>query len=51
MTNYPLNIFDQFGNVSNNLSEAEIAKCSPEQQAVLFPLLAAWTAGAKQRSG
>jgi len=43
MTNYPLNIFDQFGNVSNNLSEAEIAKCSPEQQAVLFPLLAAWT--------
>lgn len=43
MTNYPLNIFDQFGNVSNNLSEAEIAKCSPAQQAVLFPLLTAWS--------
>jgi hypothetical protein len=43
MTNYPLNIFDQYGNVSNNLSEAEIAKCSPAQQAVLFPLLAAWS--------
>lgn len=42
MTNYPFNIFDQFGGVSNNLSEAEIAKCSPDQQAVLFPLLEAW---------
>lgn len=39
---YPLSIFDQFGNVSNSLEEEEIAKCTPEQTAVLFPLLAAW---------
>lgn len=43
MTIYPLNIFDALGRVSNNLSESEIAKCSPEQQAILFPLLSAWT--------
>jgi hypothetical protein len=43
MTNYPLNIFDAYGHVSNSLSEAEIARCSPEQQAILFPLLAAWS--------
>lgn len=43
MADFALNIFDQFGGVSNNLSETEIAKCSPEQQAILFPLLTAWT--------
>jgi hypothetical protein len=43
-TLYRLNIFDQFGNPSKNLNEAEIGKCSSEQQAILFPLLEAWTA-------
>ena len=43
MTNFPLNIFDAYGHVSNSLSESEIAKCSPAQQAILFPLLAAWS--------
>jgi hypothetical protein len=43
MTDYPLCIFDAYGRVSNTLSETEIAKCSPEQQAILFPLLAAWS--------
>lgn len=40
--NYALNIFDAYGSVSRNLSETEIAKCSPEQTAVLFPLLEAF---------
>jgi hypothetical protein len=43
MSLYRLNIFDQFGNLSKNLGEAEIGKCSLEQQAILFPLLEAWT--------
>jgi hypothetical protein len=39
---YAINIFDQFGGISENLDEKEIAKCSEEQKAVLFKLLDAW---------